>query len=137
MEDAVNATDRDLDTLARTIWAEARGEAHEGRVAVAWVIRHRAERSGWPAAVADVCRQPWQFSCWNRNDPNLAKLEALSIDDPLYRECHEVGRAVLAGEVDDPTGGADHYFADYIRPPDWAERMTFTTKIGRHLFYRA
>ena len=27
----------DLDTLARTIWGEARGEGREGMIAVAWV----------------------------------------------------------------------------------------------------
>lgn len=133
----MEASDRDLDVLARTIWGEARGESQEGRIAVAWVVRNRSERRRWPSAVAAVCEQPWQFSCWNASDPNRSKLLDLSTEDMLYKECHEVARAVLAGEIPDPTGGADHYFADWITPPAWAEQMTFTTTIGRHLFYRA
>ena len=36
-----------LDTLARTLWGEARGEGRAGMQAVANVIRNRAARPGW------------------------------------------------------------------------------------------
>ena len=42
----------------------------------------------------------------------------------------------MAGEIADPTGGADHYYADYIAAPKWARGRTPTARIGRHLFFR-
>lgn len=43
---------------------------------------------------------------------------------------------MIEGIKDDPTGGADHYYADTIPPPKWAKGRTPTTKIGRHVFYK-
>lgn len=61
----------DIDILARTIYGEARGEPWEGKIAVAWVVRNRAERGGWWGdTIREVCLKPWQFSCWNETDPN-------------------------------------------------------------------
>ncbi|MES2252810.1 MAG: cell wall hydrolase, partial [Pseudomonadota bacterium] len=71
----------DIDILARTIYGEARGEY--GRVdgglaaliAVGNVIVNRTQQQTWfGRTVRDVCLKPYQFSCWNRNDPNLPKL---------------------------------------------------------------
>src|SRR6266851_1198033 len=103
----------DVLTLARTLWGEARGESDDGKTAVAWVVRNRAERAGFAGrllgqagAVAHVCRAPWQFSCWNDNDPNRAALEALSLD--ACPDEAAIARLVLSGSVADPTRGADH-----------------------------
>lgn len=130
--------DRDIDIMTKTIWAEARGETTKGRVAVGWTIRNRAEKSPaykWSSVIADVCLQPWQFSCWNANDPNLPKLKALNNSDPLYQECYEVARKVLSGELQDPTRNADHYYADYIAPPNWAKGQQPNVQIGTHIFF--
>jgi len=32
-----------LDTMARTVWGEARGEGERGMEAIAWVIKNRAK----------------------------------------------------------------------------------------------
>jgi spore germination cell wall hydrolase CwlJ-like protein len=32
--------------------------------------------------------------------------------------------------------GVDHYFADYIDKPKWAESMTLIAVIGKHQFYK-
>ena len=37
----------DLDIMALTVWAEARGEPVDGQRAVAWVLRNRAAKPGW------------------------------------------------------------------------------------------
>jgi N-acetylmuramoyl-L-alanine amidase len=136
----------DVVTLARTLWGEARGEAVDGQIAVAWVIRNRAERVrfagrlvGREGAVAQVCLAPWQFSCWNEGDPNRAKLLVLRED-----QCRgQVGVAsnVLDGLVPDPTSGADHYHTIHppawarAWPPDWAASMLETACFGGHVFY--
>ena len=72
---------RTIDTLARTIYGEARGEPIRGKEAVAAVVLNRVgramERGGWwwGSSVAEVCRRPWQFSCWNADDANRTKIE--------------------------------------------------------------
>lgn len=67
----MNISPSALDTLTKTIWGEARGEGREGMIAVAWVILNRASIGGWWGnSIETVCLKPWQFSCWNANDPN-------------------------------------------------------------------
>ena len=69
-------SEKETDILARTIYGEARGESISGMEAVASVVLNRvafANRRGrfwWGNSIAEVCRAPKQFSCWNRNDPN-------------------------------------------------------------------
>lgn len=138
---------RDIDTLARTLWGEARGEDHAGRVAVANVImnrvrhaaRHRERRGTeywWGGTPAEVCRKPWQFSCWNDNDPNRAKLLAVDAEDPTFRECLEIARAAVDGSLEDTTHGADHYVNPRVAAPPWAEGVEPVARVGAHEFYR-
>ncbi len=42
----LNVSDADLDIMALTVWAEARGEGPDGMAAVAWAIRQRFENQG-------------------------------------------------------------------------------------------
>ncbi|MFW0755465.1 cell wall hydrolase [Pseudomonas sp. H11T01] len=71
----MTVTDRDPDILVRTLWGEARGEGLAGRIAVGWTIRNRVNdgkaKSWWGEGYAGVCLKVWQFSCWNKNDPNF------------------------------------------------------------------
>lgn len=139
-----NYSTRDLDILARTLYGEARGEPTGGQVAVAWVIRNRASRArfagdlvGDIGAVERVCLAPWQFSCWNKGDPNRALLMAADI--PGYSAQLAIAGGVLEGTIPDPTGGADHYYTEAapswagVWPPSWAEAMPKRT-IGAHVF---
>lgn len=136
----------DVETLAKTLYGEARGEPHDGKVAVAWVIRNRAARGafagngvGKDSAVARVCMAPWQFSCWNADDPNRTLLLTLQRD--RYVDEFDIATDVLDGLVEDNTKGADHYhtiarprWADNW-PPAWAPTMGITAKFGGHIFY--
>ena len=137
----------DLDTATRTVWGEARGEPVEGWGAVAWVLRNRLEWPGgpfwWsrhpaggvrPNSIAAVCRQPFQFSCWNSNDPNCPKLKALSIADPTYLRIHEIVEQVMNGEINDPTGHASHYEMVGTGAA-WGRNRAVSKLIGHHAFY--
>lgn len=130
-----------VDILARTLWGEARGETLAGKRAVACVVLNRArrarERGGrywWGATVAEICRRPWQFSCWNEADPNRAKLEAVGLDNRAFRQCVRIARAAMADGLEDATNGATHYHHRRMLPP-WARARTPSAAIGNHLFY--
>ena len=149
--------DGHIDTLARTLYGEARGELFGGRVAVACVIRNRVEKGGWFGTdFRSVCLKPWQFSCWNRGDPNRAVIEAVTADDAVFAECLEIARQILGGNrghgvpptqeaggappaaprLPDITFGARHYHTDAMGfPASWGERRQPVIKIGAHLFY--
>lgn len=123
------------DILARTLWGEARGEPVRGIEAVAAVVMNRVRHGGWwGRTVEAVCRKPSQFSCWNADDPNRAKLERVDVDDRAFRICLRIARRALAGSVADPTGGATHYHVRGLLPA-WAHGREPSAEIGSHLFY--
>ena len=130
-------TERDRDTLTRTLFGEAGNESEAGQIAVIHAIRNRllrgpAKRFG--GTPADVCTKPWQFSCWNANDPMLARLLALQPSSPKYQALAAVVEKAWA--MPDTIGGADHYFASYIAKPAWAAPPAYVTaRHGVHTFY--
>lgn len=130
-------TDKDRDTLTRTLYGEAANESEAGQIAVVHVIRNRllrgpARRFG--GTPADVCTKPWQFSCWNANDPQLPRLLALQPTSPTYQRLAAVVDKAWA--MPDTVGGADHYYATYIAKPSWAKPPARqTAQFGVHVFY--
>ncbi|HPQ50310.1 MAG TPA: cell wall hydrolase [Alphaproteobacteria bacterium] len=133
--------DMELDTLARTIWGEARGEGVAGMEAVAMVILNRvavAQRHGgywWGNSVIDVCRKAYQFSCWNKQDPNLPRLLSVGKDNLYFVTATRVAQRALLGFLKDQTKGATHYHERSISPK-WAVGQHPCAVIGRHLFYK-
>lgn len=126
----------DVDTLARTLWGEARGEGRQGMQAVANVIMNRVRIGGWWGnTVEAVCRKPWQFSCWLATDPNSAKMRTVTPDDAAFRTALELAQIAVTGKLSDITGGATHYHAKHVSPA-WAVGATLTKIIGNHIFYR-
>lgn len=129
-----------VDTLARTLYGEARGELVRGKEAVAAVVMNRVrraqERGGWwwGTGVVEVCRKPWQFSCWNENDPNRAKIEDAAESDREFASCVRIARRAVMAALEDPTQGATHYHAKGATPP-WTTGRTPSAAIGNHLFY--
>lgn len=132
----------DLDILARTIFGEARGElvkktgGMKSLHAVAWVVKNRLKAKMYGNTITEVCKKPWQFSCWNPNDPNRKLLEKIAIDNKLLQTCTLAALEVLNDVVPDLTDGADHYHHYLIGPPYWTMAMQKTIKIGAHIFYR-
>lgn len=138
---------------ALTIYGEARGEDLQGQIAVAHVLINRAKAKKWwgkrveglpDHSLAAVCLKPWQFSVWNPNDPNRAKLVSLrenyarAITDPVCRRALKALIDALDGYVPDPTGGACHYVTNALyqsgKAPDWAQGRQHI-RIGSHLFF--
>jgi N-acetylmuramoyl-L-alanine amidase len=129
-------TAEDLWVLASTVWGEARGEPREGKYAVAWVVRNRLEHHPtWQGkTVMEVCRSPWQFSCWNIQDPNYTKVVALTMEDLIFVTCLHIAVDVLGNEVASPVGRATHYYSG-TRVPAWARGKTPVRVLGRHRFF--
>ncbi len=156
--------------LALTLYGEARGEAALGKRAVAWVIRNRQDvAKRWldlkgrahplfgNGTVAGVVLRPWQFSCWNKGDPNLHKLMDLvqtngASAGAMWAVLVAVATGVLTSEWEDPTFGATHYCTVELWAVDDAEkerprwhsqqeiesgRTKETVTIGNHVFARA
>ncbi|WP_236189300.1 cell wall hydrolase [Pseudomonas pharyngis] len=138
----MGVSEKDRDILARTLWGEARGESLAGQIAVAWTIRNRVfdgkEKSWWGEGCAGVCQAKYQFSCWNKNDPNFPFLSgARQIPFRELAQCRIAADQVIDGKVLDPTGGATHYYALSMKtPPAWAAKAKQTLKLGGHVFFR-
>lgn len=141
-ENVTEAVSSDVDIMARTIFGEARGESDQGRAAVGWVIINRvkfAQASGgywWGNTIRQVCLKPWQFSCWNDNDPNRSVITSVTPTNRVFKRCLEIAEGVISGRITTPVDVATHYYATYISPPPWVRGATFVIKIGVHRFYK-
>lgn len=132
----------EIDVLARTLWGEARGEGAAGMEAVACVILNRvavAQKNGgkywWGNNIIQVCQKPYQFSCWNRSDPNFRKLQEIDEKNLYFATAVKIARRAMIGALKDFTRGATHYHEKSIAPY-WAKNEKPAAAIGRHVFYR-
>jgi N-acetylmuramoyl-L-alanine amidase len=144
---AAQATAPNLDVvdahwMALTMWGEARGDGETGMRAVGHVIDNR-RRAGAanPRFVTDTVSEAYQFSCWNRRDPNLpamlniAALPRDSHDYRMWRLARSLADEILSGHSEDPTSGSLFYHTDAVAPR-WSAGQTPVRRIGRHLFFR-
>ena len=130
-------TNEDIMILAKTIYGEARGELSNfglaALIAVANVVLNRAKKRFAPS-VRDVCLAPYQFSCWNRGDPNYFKLKELDENNRIFKICLDVAKNVLNEAWPDLTDGCDHYHRKSMQP-FWAVYIEPKRSFGNHLFY--
>ena len=132
----------ELTLLAANVFCEAEGEPDEGKVAVAWVVRVRADRR--KKSVHEVILQPYQFS-WLNMDYRLkaeARLAAANVD--TAERCWRAAAGALWRFLPDPTDGSDHYLnvelTKKIRPkhdlPEWFDTQKIVAVIGNHTFLK-
>lgn len=128
----------DLDTLARTLWGEARGEGGRGMEAVASVILNRARYPRWWGHdVRSVCLARSQFSCWlPKPEGELNLLQDVTAADASFRLARLIAAAALAGQLVDATCGANSYANLHVSSPAWARGRTPCAVIGLHSFFR-
>lgn len=133
-------SDKETEILAKTIFGEARGESLSGKEAVASVVlnrvafSHRKNGYWWGNTISEVCRKPWQFSCWNENDPNRKILSVIDNNNPVYAVCKRIAMRAVAGLIPDKTNGATHYHTKNLRPR-WSVNKIPCAEIGNHVFY--
>ena len=128
------------DYMARTMWAEARGEGDIGMRAVGHVVLNRANDSRWPSAIEAVVTQPGQFSPWAPSDPQHQAMLSVGMSDPAFARAWTIAGEILSGQSTDPTGGA-RYFANEAAVSAsntnfwrWWPTLGPGRKIGNHTF---
>lgn len=138
--------EREVDILARTVYGEARGESAKGQQAVMQTILNRVKKGGWwGATIEDVCKKPYQFSCWNPETvgatdsasvANYDKMMSVTTSDPTFEYIYTIAKSAVAngGLGVDYSNGATHYHAKSVSP-SWANKLTKTAEIGSHIFY--
>ncbi len=135
-------SDSQLQCLAKAIYFEARGESEKGQLAVGRVILNRVESGAYADTICGVVFQgserpnscQFSFACDGRSDE--AK------DRESWQEAKAVARELIAcdppcqeaPEWQAPLWSSTHYHADYVSPR-WADKLTRTGAIGRHIFY--
>ncbi len=130
-----------IDVLGRTIYGEARGESEAGMKAVACVflnrIKHAQKKDGfwWGNDIFAVCQKPYQFSCWNKDDPNRDVILNVTKVKPVFRQALEIARQAVDGTLKDITMGADHYHTRSVKP-NWSKGKRPCALIGSHVFFK-
>lgn len=114
----------DTNLLARTIYAEARGEPYIGQVAVGAVILNRTRSSEFPKTISGVVYQPWAFTAVHDGQINLAP------NNTAYRAAQDA----LSGW--DPSGGAVFYYNPRTATSRWIFSRPVIKTIGKHVFAR-
>ena len=140
--------------LALTVLGEAENQPYQGKVAVAQVVKNRMLAKN--LSVADVVLQPWQFSCWNAEDPrklfltDVVAKQAGNVQPGMWEECLQAAEEALGSPRGiDPTGGATHYVVEALwsapapktkKPPWYSQRCIekgvtqWMIQIGAHVF---
>jgi N-acetylmuramoyl-L-alanine amidase len=123
--------------IARTLWAEAKGEGEKGMRAVASVIYNRA--SGNVNKMVPVIKKPKQFSCWNKmKEKDWFNFEIKEKSGPAWDLAKKIATE-MATDNFSPILDSDHYYNPSLCTPNWSkigkiERPSL--KIGRHKFMK-
>ena len=126
-------TDEQL--VALCVWREARGEGNLGKRAVAHVIQNRASAGGWWGHDwRTVVLKPYQFSSFNRDDPNSTKWP--EDDEADWLDCLEATRDVMGGEADITNSAVYYYSPPLSAPPRAWGAVIPAASIGRLTFWK-
>lgn len=113
---------RNLDSLAKLVYGEARGESFAGQVAVAAVVLNRVESGKFGGTINEVIFEPGAFT---------------AVSDGQYylqpnQEAYNAAQAALNGW--DPTGNAIYYWNPVTATNKWIWSRPIITTIGKHVF---
>jgi spore germination cell wall hydrolase CwlJ-like protein len=131
--------------LVLAMYGEARGEVLDGKVAVANVILNRVKNRKFPNTICKVVLQKHQFESMKKlkkhvSTKSLPKMNYT--DSNIYISIIKLADKILKGEVKDNTKGSTHFFAPIAQKalgrglPKWALKLTYTTTIAKHTFYK-
>lgn len=120
----VKLSERDMELLARLVYAEGRGEPYEGQVAIAAVVLNRVASPQFPDSVREVIFAPHAFSPVQNGT--------------LTHKSNESTRRAVQDAVNgaDPSRGALYFFNPDTATSDWIWSRPQTVQIGNHKFAR-
>ena len=117
-----NATQAEINLLARMISAEGRGEPYEGQVAIGAVIMNRMEHPSFPDTLAGVLYQDGAFTA----------LVDGQFNQPIAESAYSAARDAVNGW--DPSGGAIFYHNPDKHNNAFMHARPVIKRIGDHLF---
>ena len=117
-----NYTSSDLYLMAKTIYAEGRGESYTGQVAIGAVIMNRVRSSSFPNTIAGVVYQKGAFTAVADGQINLEPNQT----------AYDAARDAMNGW--DPTYGCLYYYNPAVATSAWIFNRQTVTVIGKHVF---
>ena len=108
--------------LAKTIYAEGRGEPYTGQVAIGAVVLNRVRSNQFPNTISGVVYQKHAFTAVSDGQINLTPNETAM----------KAARDAINGW--DPTGGALYYYNPAVATSSWIFDRQTVTVIGKHVF---
>lgn len=133
----------DSEILALCCFREARNQPLEAKIAQAWSVKNRVLRpSWWGLDWHSVILKPWQYSSFNKNDPNEKLWPPDDPSHPEYsagKQCQQVAEEVMLDQVADPTNGATNYYDTSIEwPKAWGNENEYenTLNVGNFRFWK-
>lgn len=112
----------DVYLLARTIYAEGRGEPYVGQVAIGAVVLNRVRHDEFPNTISGVVYQKHAFTAVADGQINLTPNETAM----------KAARDAINGW--DPSGGALYYYNPAVATSSWIFSRPTVTVIGKHVF---
>lgn len=112
----------DVYLLARTIYAEGRGEPYVGQVAIGAVVLNRVRHPSFPNTISGVVYQKHAFTAVSDGQINLTPNETAM----------KAARDAINGW--DPSGGAIYYYNPAVATSTWIFSRPTIKTIGRHVF---
>ena len=112
----------DVYLLAKTIYAEGRGEPYVGQVAIGAVVLNRVRNNAFPNTISGVVYQKHAFTAVSDGQINLTPNETAM----------KAARDAINGW--DPTGGALYYYNPAVATSQWIFSRPTITVIGKHVF---
>ncbi|ADL08142.1 spore cortex-lytic enzyme [Thermosediminibacter oceani] len=119
---------RDIELLAKLVYAEARGEPYIGQVAVAATVLNRVKSPDYPNTIPGVIYQKvngyYQYCTVQ--------------DGQIYLTPNETARRAVQDALAgwDPTGGAIGFYNPAKTNNAWVKSRQYMTTIGNHVFYK-
>lgn len=112
----------ELYLLAKTIYAEGRGEPYTGQVAIGAVVLNRVRHPSFPNTISGVVYQKHAFTAVSDGQINLTPNETAM----------RAARDAMNGW--DPSGGAIYYYNPAVATSSWIFDRQTVTVIGKHVF---
>jgi len=118
----ITLKDNEIELLARAVYAEAKGEPYEGKVAIAAVILNRVDHPEFPNTIAGVIYEPLAFQVVANGQINQKP------DQSALQAAYDAINGV------DPTNGALYFYNPAKTQNQWIRSRKVLKTIGKHVF---